>query len=1094
DGGAVVTDVVSSDGGRTYQVKAALEEGQTYAVTLTKETYVFTINPVIVPKAEPTQVSGEISNVTANGFTVTFTPAVDGLNAENFTIGGAVVDQVNTLDGGKTYQISSQLQPGGIYSLILDKKGYLFNALLIMVPIIPPVDPTPVTGTISGVGTSGFTLALSPAVEGLTAADISLSGGAAVTNATTTDGGLTYRVAAQLEEGQTYSVNVVKKGYTFTVSDVTVPKTPPVDPTPVTGSVSEASPSGFTLALSPAVEGLTAADISLSGGAAVSNATTTDGGLTYQVTAQLEEGQTYSVNVVKNGYTFTVSDVTVPKAPPVDPTPVTGSVSEASPSGFTLTFSPAVEGLTAADISLSGGAAVTNVTTTDGGLTYQVTAQLEEGQTYNVNVVKNGYTFTVSDVTVPKAPPVDPEQPQQPEQPEQPQQPVRVEILSPASSAVVTVNVPVITGRTLPGTPVTIYVDGRPIGSVITSADGTWSLTPSVPLAEGEHELKIWAGPAAGSGQTAEVSAKFVVDTVAPAAPVITKPGDGTGSGTGNLSLEGTAEAGSSVTVYVNGQAAGTAFADMQGKWSLQLSVQSLGDYVITATASDTANHVSEASAPIRWSRYEEQTDTGPAPAAPNVSVPTQTPGVSTIEVKVVSGSQGQAVSSTTIERTNTNGSVKDKVTFTESKAAESVEKAKAAGRSDIRIVIPDEKDEVSELNVQLPSGTLRSIIGGQMDFEIYTDNVQITVPSSSLTGLANDVYFRVIPVKNGQDRAAIRQRALQEKIVQSISGTEQPVIVARPMEIETNLTSRPVTLTLPLKGVEFPSDPAQRQAFLDSLAIYIEHSDGDIELVRGQIVTYEGGTQGIRFGVNKFSTFTILSWAGKDLGELLEKLGKGSQNGGQEDAGSADVHTAYINGFPDRTFRPESGLTRAQMAAILARLMGYTGAQESSATVYPDVAKTHWAAGAIAVMKEKGLMIGDRSGAFHADQAITRAELAAVAARISNLETAADRMPAFGDTAGHWAADAIAASWKAGWIKGYADGTFRPNKAVSRAEAVVLLNRVFRRGPLQGMSSSSWKDVPLTHWASADIEEASKTHSFTRSEGGEEQLSAILK
>jgi hypothetical protein len=61
----------------------------------------------------------------------------------------------------------------------------------------------------------------------------------------------------------------------------------------------------------------------------------------------------------------------------------------------------------------------------------------------------------------------------------------------------------------------------------------------------------------------------------------------------------------------------------------------------------------------------------------------------------------------------------------------------------------------------------------------------------------------------------------------------------------------------------------------------------------------------------------------------------------------------------------------------------------------------------------------------------------------------------------------------------GFKDGTFRPKQPLSRAETVKALNRLFERPALEGTAQSTWKDVPLTYWASADIESASHTHTL---------------
>lgn len=198
--------------------------------------------------------------------------------------------------------------------------------------------------------------------------------------------------------------------------------------------------------------------------------------------------------------------------------------------------------------------------------------------------------------------------------------------------------------------------------------------------------------------------------------------------------------------------------------------------------------------------------------------------------------------------------------------------------------------------------------------------------------------------------------------------------------------------------------------------------------------------------------------------------------------------HLPYIKGFQDGTFKPNTNITRAQMAAMLSRNLGVDEKQNKvEINPYKDVDKGYWAAGAIEYLAKKGLMKGDNNGKFNPSAKITRAEMAVIVARYKQLEVEAFNNILFSDISGHWAAKEIAANKEAGVITGFSDGTFRPNSALTRAEAVKMINRMFDRGPLYGMSLPSWSDVPSSHWAFHEIEEASKDHTFTlRTEGGE--------
>lgn len=495
--------------------------------------------------------------------------------------------------------------------------------------------------------------------------------------------------------------------------------------------------------------------------------------------------------------------------------------------------------------------------------------------------------------------------------------------------------------------------------------------------------------------------------------------------------------------------------------------------------------------------RAAAPTDPSPSPEGSSGSTgsPAPAPSNSTtqrIEVDVDLGGGNRVVTKTIVERTKTAAGTTDTVTLESDKTKTAVDQAVASGEPTIRVVIPDTADEVSETNVNLPLDSLRTIATNNKNLEIATRDVHISIPSGSLSALDENVYFRVVPIKEASKRTEVLNRVTGEPLVREASSSAglNPFVVARPMTIETNLQSREVTLTLPLSGVELPSNPIERQAFLDSLAIYVEHGDGDRELLRGTVVDYDGSQSGLELTINKFSTFTILSWKGGNLQELLNQIESGASAGGNPSIEEKAAHNAYIQGYADGTFRPEASLTRAQLAVMVASLLGYDRSTVVTERTFPDVAPTNWAASSIAYVNERGYLIGDNNGSFRPDAAVTRAEMAALANRLKPLREALAPQAPFSDVAsGHWAASAIAAARQEGLINGYADGTYRPTKAITRAEAVTLLNRVFGRLPLGGPIEPSWKDVASSYWAFGNIEEASRDHRFTIAEDGTERI-----
>ncbi|MCD9025805.1 S-layer homology domain-containing protein [Cohnella silvisoli] len=443
--------------------------------------------------------------------------------------------------------------------------------------------------------------------------------------------------------------------------------------------------------------------------------------------------------------------------------------------------------------------------------------------------------------------------------------------------------------------------------------------------------------------------------------------------------------------------------------------------------------------------------------------IPSSQKEIITVDVKDGTKGNGEVVSKATIERTtDANGRKKDDVTFTNEQASKTAEQLKASGSNTAKLVVPDPKDEVSELNVVLPKTSTSTLAENGLNLEIFTPNARIVIPSSSLQGLGGDKYFRLVPVKTASEREAVEERARTEQIVRVVAGNDNVEIVGRPMTIETNMQSRRVTLVLPLNDVSLTEDQ------LKDLGIYIEHSDGTKELVKGEIVPYDGsGKRGIQFTVNKFSTFAVVHMEG-----WLKSLTDGS------------AHKAYIAGYPDGTFGPDRNITRAEMAAILARLFDKDKKQAS--TIYADVTATYWARAAIDKDTAMGLMIGYTDGSFKPEASISRAEMASVVARLLD-SSSSESGGSFSDISGHWAQAAIEKAKAAGIINGYEDGTFRPEQLLTRAEAVAMINKLLGRGPLSG-AERKWKDVPEKYWAYGHIQEASVDHSFEKKTDGEEK------
>ena len=194
--------------------------------------------------------------------------------------------------------------------------------------------------------------------------------------------------------------------------------------------------------------------------------------------------------------------------------------------------------------------------------------------------------------------------------------------------------------------------------------------------------------------------------------------------------------------------------------------------------------------------------------------------------------------------------------------------------------------------------------------------------------------------------------------------------------------------------------------------------------------------------------------------------------------------HFAYVQGYPDGTVKPAGNITRAETAAILFRLMDDASRKTyySTKSGFRDVASGSWYNTYVATLNNAGVITDSSNGYFRPNEAITRAELAAMLAKFSETTGAANY---FNDVSvKYWAANAIAICAKLGWITGYPDGTFRPDKNVTRAELMAMINRATGRAPksadafLPGMKT--WIDNTSDKWYYLDVQEATNSHSYT--------------
>ncbi|MFL5345808.1 MAG: adventurous gliding motility protein AgmC [Hyalangium sp.] len=320
-----------------------------------------------------------------------------------------------------------------------------------------------------------------------------------------------------------------------------------------------------------------------------------DGVHTVKATAADAAGNT---SPDSNTNSFTV-DTTAPAAPTVA-TPANGSTTNDN----TPTYSGTAEAGSTVTVIVDGAVVGPTTASASGTWSFTPTAGLLNGPhtvkatatdaAGNTSPGSNTNSFTV-DTIVPAAPVV----------------------ITPPNGSVTSNNRPTYSGTAEAGSTVTVYVDGTAVGPTTADASGNWSLTPATALADGVHTVKATATDEVGNTSPDSSANSFTVDTTAPAAPVVTAPANGSVSSNNKPAYSGTAEAGSTVTVIVDGTAVGITTANASGAWSLaQTTALADGVHTVKATATDTVGNTGPAS---NTNSFTVDTT---APAAPVVVAP----------------------------------------------------------------------------------------------------------------------------------------------------------------------------------------------------------------------------------------------------------------------------------------------------------------------------------------------------------------------------------------------------------------------------------------------------------------------------------------
>ena len=199
------------------------------------------------------------------------------------------------------------------------------------------------------------------------------------------------------------------------------------------------------------------------------------------------------------------------------------------------------------------------------------------------------------------------------------------------------------------------------------------------------------------------------------------------------------------------------------------------------------------------------------------------------------------------------------------------------------------------------------------------------------------------------------------------------------------------------------------------------------------------------------------------------------------------EIHFNYVIGYTDGTIRPNNDISRAEVATIFFRLLTDEARTQYDKTTssFSDIKDGAWCCRAVSTLTNMGIIKGYTDGTFQPNKSITRAELATIIARFAKLDV---NTKTFSDITGHWAQKSIELAAGNGWINGYEDGTFRPNNNITRAETFAMINRVLDRQTesvsdlLPTSEMNMWSDnLNENAWYYKDVQEATNYHKCDR-------------
>lgn len=410
-----------------------------------------------------------------------------------------------------------------------------------------------------------------------------------------------------------------------------------------------------------------------------------------------------------------------------------------------------------------------------------------------------------------------------------------------------------------------------------------------------------------------------------------------------------------------------------------------------------------------------------------------------------------------------------------------------SVGKNRLTGAIPDIFSNMPKLKtIDLNGNKLRGKVPGSLKTikTAHLDNNYLT--GENLNGIEKNE-------KNFCDQQVNEQYYMKAREILLISKTENTNVYALLRHYDTIRNSHAINKLL--------LDPE------DYDALIINDLEGKVELTRNDEGIYLKAKKDIKNDENIFIEIKIKDNDGSDYSKVRMNITTFIPNPGSSDNPAVSpakddkekikvLHKAYIDGYPDKSFGGEKSVTREQIAKMVTVALDIDLPDKGNIIKesFSDVKKSRWSVQYVERTKELGWLKGYGNGKFGPENSITRAELAACLVRIMSMKenalqenersNGAEKDIVFKDVAkGKWYTNYVLQASNMNLIKGYPDGSFKPENKVTRTEAVIMINRMLGRNPHEESEllkiKNPFKDLKIDYFAYLDIIEASVTHEY---------------